>query len=54
LNWIAGDEGSFSTGPRPHTGQTATGASENFCMTSNTCWHASHRYSYNGMAVPES
>jgi hypothetical protein len=34
LNWMAGDEMSFVTGP-PHFGQTLTGSSENFWMISN-------------------
>ena len=35
LNWIAGDESSFATGPAPQLGHTDTGASENFWITSN-------------------
>ena len=35
LNWKAGDDISFTTGPAPHFGQTASGPSENFRITSN-------------------
>jgi len=42
LNWIAGEERSFRTAP-PQVGQTVSGASENFWMTSNrfpSTWHS--------------
>jgi hypothetical protein len=35
LNWIAGDENSFLTGPFPHFAQTSIGGSENFWIFSN-------------------
>ena len=45
LNWIAGDDSSFITGPAPHDGQTLTGSSENFWIRSNWWAQASQRYS---------
>src|SRR6266542_6840614 len=49
LNWNAGDEISFCTGPLPHLSHTSSGSSENFRIFSNVLPHASHRYSYRGM-----
>jgi len=45
LNWIAGDDSSFLTGPFPQFGQTSTRGSENFWIFSNRWLHASHSYS---------
>ena len=35
LNWIAGEENSFFTGPLPQCGQASGGGSENFWILSN-------------------
>jgi hypothetical protein len=51
LNWIAGDDGSFRTGPLPQFGQTSICGSENFWIRSNRFWQASHSYSYKGIVV---
>ncbi len=45
LNWIAGEDSSFTTGPLPQFGQTLTRSSENFWITSKRCPHDSHWYS---------
>lgn len=42
LNWMAGDEGSLTSGPAPHDGQTSGSGSENFWIFSNRWWHFSH------------
>ena len=45
LNWMAGDDSSFSTGPLPHFGQLSSGGSENFTIFSKRSPHAVHWYS---------
>jgi hypothetical protein len=48
---MAGDEGSFRTGPFPHFGQTSGLGSVYFWMRSQRFSQASHWNSYRGMAV---
>ncbi len=48
LNWMAGAEGSFSTG-LAHVGQAVRMGSENFWTRSNVP-HSGHWYSYRGKA----
>ena len=50
FKWNAGDEISLRTAP-PHFGHSASGASENFRMSSKRCPQFSHWYSYNGIPV---
>src|SRR5919108_5874618 len=51
LNWMAGAESSLCTSC-PHVGQTRSGASENFRITSNRPQRG-HWYSYSGTSPPK-
>src|SRR3954447_14725159 len=48
---MAGDEISLVTGPLPHFTQTSRGGSENRRIFSKRVPHASHWYSYSGIAL---
>src|ERR671922_1546610 len=51
LNWMAGAESSLCTSC-PHVGQTRSGASENFWITSKRPQRG-HWYSYSGTSPPK-